>query len=266
MKFTNIDLDNLIPESLESVSRLERRSFMKIGLAITGVFAGGRILSAVSNFSEVFASTTDFVEKYPYRPHYSMVVRQGLCIDCEQCIAACKKTNDVPDYGYRTRILTKITSDAIGRKREFMPILCNHCNSAPCTRACPTRATYKDKNNGIVMMDSKKCIGCKMCVLACPYEARYFNEERHAIDKCNFCYDTRLSKGEKLTACSNICPTGARMFGDISDPDNVVFKMVHQIEKDVWVLRPESGTKPNVFYMKATRSSPWELRRQAGSR
>jgi Fe-S-cluster-containing dehydrogenase component len=266
MKFKHIDLNNLIPESLDSISTLERRSFMKIGLAITGVFAGGRILSAVSNVSEAFASSTDFVEQYPYRPHYSMVVRQGLCIDCEQCIAACKKTNDVPDYGYRTRILTKIVSDAIGRKREFIPTLCNHCNSAPCTRACPTKATYKDKNNGIVMMDTKKCIGCKMCVLACPYEARYFNEERHAIDKCNFCFDTRLSKGEKLTACANICPTGARMFGDISDPDNVIFKMVHQIEKEVWVLRPEAGTKPNVFYMKATRSSPWDLRRQAGAR
>lgn len=266
MKLTNIDPDKLISEGLDSVSKIERRSFLKMGLVITGVFAGGRILSAVSNVSEAFASTTDFVEQYPYRPHYSMVVRQGLCIDCERCLAACKKTNDVPDYGYRTRILTKIVSDAIGRQREFMPILCNHCNSAPCTRACPTKATYKDKKNGIVMMDVRKCIGCKMCILACPYEARYYNEERRAIDKCNFCYDTRLSKGEKLTACANACPTGARMFGDISDPDNVVFKMVHQIEKQVWVLRPESGTKPNVFYMKATRSSPWELRRQADAR
>lgn len=266
MKFRKINLDKLIPESLDSITTMERRHFLKMGLVITGVFAGGRILSLVSNVNEAFASTTEFVEKYPYKPHYSMVIRQGLCIDCEQCLAACKKTNDVPEYGYRTRILTKIVSDAIGRQREFIPILCNHCNSAPCTRGCPTKATYKDKRNGIVMMDVTKCIGCKMCILACPYEARYYNEERRAIDKCNFCYDTRLSKGEKLTACANICPTGARMFGDISDPDNVVFKMVHQIEKQVWVLREEAGTKPNVFYMKATRSSPWELRRQAESR
>lgn len=266
MKLDKIDLDNLKEENLDSVTGLERRAFLKIGLAITGVYAGGRLLSVVSKVNEAFASTTDFVEKYPYKPHYSMVVRQGLCIDCELCIQACKKTNDVPDYGYRTRILKKVVTDAVGRQREFIPILCNHCNAAPCCRACPTKATYKDKKNGIVMMDSKKCIGCKMCILACPYEARYFNEERHAIDKCNFCYDTRLSKGETLTACSNVCPSGARMFGDISDPDNVVYKMVHQIEKQVWVLRPESGSKPNVFYMKATRSSPWELRRQADAR
>lgn len=266
MKLNKIDLDNLQKENSSLITGLERRTFLKMGLAITGVFAGGRILAVVSNVSEAFASTTDFVRQYPYNPHYSMVVRQGLCIDCEQCIKACKETNEVPDYGYRTRIMKKVVTDAVGRQREFIPILCNHCNEPPCCRGCPTKATYKDKKNGIVMMDSKKCIGCKMCILACPYDARYFNEERHAIDKCNFCYDTRLSKGEKLTACADACPTGARMFGDMSDPDNVVFKMVHQIEKQVWVLRPESGSKPNVFYMKATRSSPWDLRRQADVR
>lgn len=266
MKLTDIDLDHLKGEGLDSVTKLERRTFLKMGLVITGVFVGGRILSAVSNLNKAFASTTDFIEKYPYKPHYSMVIRQGLCIDCEECLEACKKTNSVPDYGYRTRILEKIVSDAIGRQREFMSILCNHCNEPPCCRACPTKATYKNKNNGIVMMDNKKCIGCKTCILACPYEARYFLEEKHTIDKCNFCFDTRLSKGKKLTACSHICPTGARMFGDISNPENVVYKMVHQIEKQVWVLRPESGSKPNVFYMKATRSSPWELRRQVEAR
>ncbi|MBW2467534.1 MAG: 4Fe-4S dicluster domain-containing protein [Deltaproteobacteria bacterium] len=266
MKFPKMDFEGLKKESPALISSQERRNFLKMGLAITGVYAGGQILSVVSRVNEVYASTTEFLKKYPYKPHYSMVVRQGLCIDCEQCISACKETNNVPDYGYRTRILTKVVTDAIGRQREFIPTLCNHCNEPPCTRACPTKATYKNKVNGIVMMESKKCIGCKMCVLACPYEARYFNDEKRAIDKCNFCYDTRISKGEKLTACSYICPTGARIFGDISNPDNVVYKMVHQIEKQVWVLRPESGSKPNVFYMKATRSSPWELRRQADAR
>lgn len=266
MKFPQIDLDNLKQESDDLITGFERRTFLKMGLAITGVYAGGRLLSVVSKVNEVFASTNNFLDKYPYSPHYSMMIRQGLCIDCEQCIQACKETNSVPDYGYRTRILTSVVSDAIGRQREFIPILCNHCNDAPCTRACPTKATYKDKENGIVMMDIRKCIGCKMCILACPYEARYFNDEKRAIDKCNFCYDTRISKGESLTACANVCPTGARIFGDISDPENVVYQMVHQIEKQIWVLRPEAGTKPNVFYAKATRSSPWELRRQANSR
>ncbi|MBF0329742.1 MAG: 4Fe-4S dicluster domain-containing protein [Nitrospirae bacterium] len=245
-----IDLDNLRKENLESLPDMERRSFLKMGLLVTGVFAGGSMLSVISNIDKVFASKAEMKEKYPYKPHYSMVIRQDRCIDCERCIEACSKTNNVAEYGYRTNILEKVTPDAIGQKREFIAVLCNQCNNAPCVRACPTKATYKDQTNGIVMMAQEKCIGCKVCVLACPYNARYFNEEKHAIDKCNFCYDSRLSKGYERTACSEACPAGVRVFGDLSNPDSDVYKLVHQIQRPVWVLREESGAKPNVFYTK----------------
>ena len=152
MKKLKIDLENLKNEGLASVSPMERREFLKIGLAITGVFAGGTLFSAVSNINRVFASPEEMAEKYPYKPHYSMVLRQSRCIDCERCVEACNKTNEVPDYGYRTRILERDVPDAIGMKREFIPVLCNHCNNPPCVRACPTKATTKDKKNGIVMM------------------------------------------------------------------------------------------------------------------
>lgn len=224
---------------------------MKIGLVVTGVFAGGTIISLVSNAKKVFASAGEFAEKYPYKPHYSMVIRQNLCIDCEKCLDACRTTNAVPSYGYRTEILEKEVPDAIGQKTVFIPVLCMQCNDPPCVRACPTKASYKDEKNGIVKIDGKKCIGCKVCMVGCPYNARYFNVETRTIEKCNFCFDTRLSKGEKLTACSAACPTGARTFGDISDPASEVYRMVHQLEKRVWVLRAEAGTKPNVFYMKS---------------
>ena len=250
MKFSKLDLENLKKENLDSVSMVERREFLKIGLVITGVFASGTILSAISNMNKVYASLEEAAEKYPYKPHYSMMIRQNRCIDCERCMEACIITNDVPEYGYRTMILQRDVPDAIGQKREFIPVLCNQCNNPPCVRACPVKATYKDKQNGIVMVNYKKCIGCKVCVMACPYNARYFNEEKHSIDKCNFCFDTRLSKGEKLTACAAACPAGVRIFGDLSEPDSEVYKLVHQIEKPVWVIRPEVGAKPNVFYMK----------------
>lgn len=250
MKKLKINLDELKNEGMASVSSMERREFLKIGLVVTGVFAGGTLFSAMSDINKVFASHEEMAEKYPYKPHYSMVLRQHRCIDCERCVDACNKTNEVPDYGYRTRIFERDVPDAIGMKREFIPVLCNHCNNPPCVRACPTRATTKDKTNGIVMMDYDKCIGCKSCMQACPYDARYFNEEKHAIDKCNFCIDTRLSKGEKLTACAAACPTGTRNFGDLSDPGSNVYKLVHQLEQPVWVLRPEVGANPNVFYMK----------------
>jgi protein NrfC len=212
---------------------------------------GGTILSLTSARSAASAiAPLPGKHNYPYKPHYAMVMRQNLCVDCELCMKACVETNHVPSYGWRTTILE--AAKPIGpdqRERIFMPILCNQCNEPPCVRVCPTVATYKDKTTGIVVMDSKKCIGCKTCMAACPYNARYFNEETRAVDKCNFCLDTRLAKGMKDTACVEACPAHVRVFGDISDPESEVYKLVHQPETTVWVLRPETGALPNVFYM-----------------
>lgn len=243
------DGDPVKRENRDPLSDKERRDFLKIGLVVTGIFAGGTVLSLVSNVRRVF-SPDAFRDEYPYKPHYSMVIRQDRCIGCERCMEACVSTNHVPGYGWRTRILQKEAPKAIGQKQEFIPILCNHCNNAPCVRTCPTKATYKDKTNGIVMMNEKKCIGCKSCMIACPYDARYFNEEKRAIDKCDFCFESRISKGNKLAACSEICPADVRIFGDLSDPGSRVYQMVHQLQKSVWVIREEAGSKPNVFYTK----------------
>lgn len=247
------ELEKLNNEGVEHLPSLERRTFLRAGLAITGLFMGGTILSLTSvRNAESAVGAMPKTEKYPYSPHYSMVMRQNLCVDCELCMDACVKTNHVPSYGYRTIILERTRE--IGPKQNetiFMPVLCNQCNEPPCVRVCPTVATYKDKTTGIVVMDSKKCIGCKTCMAACPYNARYFNEEVRAVDKCNFCFDTRLSKGMKDTACVEACPAKVRVFGDISDPNSEVYKLVHRPETTVWVLRPETGALPNVYYMNA---------------
>lgn len=237
-------------EGIDNISVDERRNFLKMGLAVTGVFCGGTIISAASAVNRVFASADDYANKYPYKPHYSMVLHVDKCIDCELCMDACVETNSVPDYGWRTMILEREKPNAIGQKREFLPVLCNQCNLPQCTRVCPTKATYKDNTHGIVMMNIKKCIGCMTCQLGCPYNARYFSEVFHAVDKCDFCYKTRLSAGEKTTACSAACPADVRIFGDLSDPSSPVYRTVHQLEKAVWVMRPKAGTKPNIYYTK----------------
>jgi len=246
MRFRKLKLDELEKQSLDSVSKYERRQFLKMGLAITGVFAGGSILSAVTTVDS--ADAVEFAEKYPYKPHYAMLIHQDRCIDCERCMAACVKTNEVPEYGYRTTILEKDDAEGVEQKRQFIPVLCNQCNKPPCVRACPTSATIKDPKTGVVIMRYERCIGCKTCMSACPYNARYFNEEKRAIDKCNFCLDTRLSKGETLTACAAACPAGVRIFGDLSDSESDVFKRIHTMRAAVWVQRPETGAMPNVFY------------------
>jgi len=248
MIFKTMDTEILFKGS-EEISAMDRREFLKIGLAITGVFAGGTIVSAVSAAEKIFPHGS-YAEKYPYKPHYSMVIRVDQCIGCRRCVSACIAANSVPNYGWRTMVLEKEVKDAIGQKLEFIPILCNQCNNPPCVRACPVRATYKDKTTGIVMMDNKKCIGCKICMAACPYNARYYNEEKGAIDKCDFCFESRLSRGEKNTACSVACPADVRVFGDLSNPQDRVDQLIHQLQKPVWVLKKETDAKPNIFYMK----------------
>lgn len=245
------DLEKLENEGAENLPSEERRRFLRFGLAVTGVFVGGSVLSLTSaRKAQSDMGPVPATGAFPYKPHYTMVIRQNRCIDCERCLEACAKTNNVPSYGYRTTILQREREIERGAKeRVFMPVLCNHCNRPPCVRVCPTTATYKDKKNGIVMMDYKRCIGCKTCMEACPYNARYFKEENRAIDKCNFCYDTRLSKGESKTACAAACPAGVRIFGDLTDYDSEAYKLIHMPDKVVWVLRPETGAMPNVFYM-----------------
>lgn len=246
------DLEKLENEGIETLPSEERRRFLQFGLTVTGVFLGGSVLSLTSaQPARAALSGGANTPSFPYKPHYTMVMRQNHCVDCEKCKDACVATNHVPPYGYRTTILERernIGPDS--KERIFMPVLCNHCNRPPCVRVCPTTATFKDKENGIVQMDYKRCIGCKTCMAACPYNARYFNEETRAIDKCNFCVDTKLKEsGGKITACAEACPANVRVFGDLTDPSSEAYQLIHAPEKVVWVLRPETGALPNVFYM-----------------
>jgi protein NrfC len=141
---------NLKNEGVEQVPDETKREFLKIGLIITGVLAGGSLFSVVSRVAEGLASPEELHKSYPYKPHYSIVFKLDRCIDCELYMEACRKTNHVPDYGWRTMILRRYDESALDQKTMFMPILCNHCNNPPCVRACPTKATYKDKKTGIV--------------------------------------------------------------------------------------------------------------------
>ena len=244
------DLEQLESEDVNTLPSAERRKFLKMGLAVTGVYLSGSVLSLTSASKVHAAGVVPEAGKYPYNPHYSMVIREHLCIDCERCKDACVKTNHIPSYGFRTTILEKRHS--LGEDKFetiFVPVLCNHCNRPPCVRVCPTTATQEKATNSGGTDNPRRCIGCKTCMAACPYNARYFKEETRAVDKCNFCLDTRLSKGETTTACSEACPADVRIFGNLADPDSRVFQLLHSPKTKVWVLRPETGAIPNIFYI-----------------
>ncbi|MFC1827523.1 4Fe-4S dicluster domain-containing protein [Thermodesulfobacteriota bacterium] len=234
------------------VSLEERRRFLRLGLKITGIIAGGSMLSLVPAkraASELLGASV--AGTYTYEPHYAMLIYNDRCIDCERCVEACNHTNNVPSYGYRITILNRKKTGVAASKfiREFLPVLCNQCNRPPCVRVCPTKATFKDKKNGIVMMKESLCVGCKACMTACPYNARYYNRDRESVDKCDFCYSRRLQNGELNTACVEACPADVLYFGDLSDQKSEIYNLLHKPEQEILVLRPESNSMPNVFYL-----------------
>jgi len=172
---------------------------------------------------------------------YAMVVDLRKCIGCHSCESACRDENNVPQGAYRTKVHSFLNRDG---KLKFFPRLCMHCDNAPCVNVCPTKASYR-REDGVLLIDYKKCIGCKYCMVACPYDARYINFSRKTADKCTFC-SHRVDKGLK-PACVDICPPKARVFGDLNDPKSKVSQLL--AKNDVNILKPELKTSPKVYYI-----------------
>ena len=143
------------------------------------------------------------------------------------------------------------------RELENNLFVCNHCNHPPCVTVCPTGATWKREEDGIVVVDPDLCIGCKYCILACPYDARFLNPVTGAADKCDFCLH-RVEKG-LVPSCVNTCVGGARIFGDLGDPDSDISKLI--ANNRVSVLRGEMGTFPNVYYIDADHTDELDAKR-----
>ncbi|MBI3924844.1 MAG: 4Fe-4S dicluster domain-containing protein [Armatimonadetes bacterium] len=197
---------------------------------------------------------------------YAMLVDVRKCIGCGSCVRACAAENDVPPGHFRTWIErytvyangdVKIDSPNGGydgfdredgedevRKAFFVPKLCNHCAATPCVQLCPVAASYISPD-GVVLVDEDRCIGCGYCIQACPYGSRFMHPERHIASKCTFCYH-RVTRGLR-PACVEACPTGARMFGDLKDPDDEVARIL--VTEEVHVLKPELLTKPVTKYL-----------------
>ncbi|MFT9486758.1 MAG: sulfate reduction electron transfer complex DsrMKJOP subunit DsrO [Tepidibacillus sp.] len=180
------------------------------------------------------------------KKRYAMVVDVAKCSGCDACTIACKVENNVPDGVFRTWVKEIEVGTFPDVKRAKLPRLCNHCEEAPCEKVCPVEATWHTED-GTILIDYDRCIGCKYCITACPYEARYVNSLTKTVDKCTFCYH-RVEEGLE-PACVATCVSGARIFGDLNDPDSLVHQLV--ATKNTQVLKPEMGTKPQVYYIDA---------------
>jgi Fe-S-cluster-containing dehydrogenase component len=177
---------------------------------------------------------------------YAMTIDLSLCVGCAACAVACKMENEVPPGGFRLWIRERELGVFPDLVVEFRPEQCLHCQNPPCVPVCPTGASYQ-REDGLVLVDPKKCIACGACVAACPYEARYLHPQGY-VDKCTFCAH-RLDKGQ-LPACVETCPTNCRAFGDLDDPESPVVKALKEAGR-VDVLRGELGTRPKLFYLNA---------------
>ncbi|MBI4743924.1 MAG: 4Fe-4S dicluster domain-containing protein [Actinobacteria bacterium] len=175
---------------------------------------------------------------------YAMVLDLRRCIGCHACHVACKSENEVPFGVFRTHVRYYERGEYPDTKLYFLPVLCNHCKHPACVRVCPTGASWK-RDDGIVLVDYDKCIGCKYCMAACPYGVRFIHPEKQVADKCTFCVH-RVDAGI-APSCVNTCIGRARIFGDMNDPNSEVAKLI--ATNPVTVLKPEKGTYPTVFYI-----------------
>jgi Fe-S-cluster-containing dehydrogenase component len=196
----------------------------------------------------------------------ALVIDLNVCVGCHACVTSCKQWNTSGSAGpladerpyaanptgtFFNRVQTYEAGAFPATETVHLPKSCLHCEDPPCVPVCPTGASYKRKEDGIVLVDYDKCIGCKYCAWACPYGARELDEERQVMTKCTLCvdriYDELLPKEDRKPACVKACPTGARLFGDVKDPDSEVSKAIR--ERGGYQLMPEWETNPANQYL-----------------
>lgn len=241
-----------------------RREFLSRGtVLVVGTAA------AMAGLDHVLAGTPEQAPDYDAFAHWwAMAIDIERCIGCGNCVRACKQENDVPlePYYFRTWVERYHVADGIGEhpqvdspnggydgfderyagsdgKTFFVPKLCNHCAHSPCVQVCPVGATFESPD-GVVLVDKNYCLGCRYCVQACPYGCRFIDPRTNTVDKCDLCYH-RITRG-LTTACCEVCPTAARMLGDLKDPHDPIHAFLKG--KKVQVLKPQMATGSKTYY------------------
>ena len=206
--------------------------------------------------------------KIPPAKKLGLVIDLDICVGCQACAVNCKEWNtsghagpltDIDPYGadpkgvWFNRIHTfEAVDNATGASRTVhFPKSCLHCEDAPCVTVCPTGASYKREEDGIVLVNADTCIGCKLCSWACPYGAREYDETDGVMKKCTLCvdriYNEEIPEESRAPACVTTCPAGARHFGDLNDPTSAIAQIVET--RGGFALMPEQGTKPVNRYL-----------------
>jgi molybdopterin-containing oxidoreductase family iron-sulfur binding subunit len=243
-----------------TMATLERRAV----LGLAGALAAGVTLAPGMT---LLAAPAERTEASAGR-RWAMLIDTTQCAaNCTACLTACRKENNVPLFGEPSRDIHWIRKVEIRDKDQrrptvSLPVLCNHCENPPCVHVCPTEASFIRKD-GIVLVDEHRCIGCRYCIIACPYKARslvYHETKRGAesnpnvpirskgvVEKCTFCVH-RLDNGQE-PACVEACKgegKGAMLFGDLNDPRSEIAKRLRTVATKT--MRPDLGLKPRIYY------------------
>ena len=213
----------------------------------------------------------------------ALVIDLNVCVGCHACVTSCKQWNtsgsagplvDENPYGadptgtFFNRVMSFEVGEYPATQTVHFPKSCLHCEEPPCVPVCPTGASYKRPEDGIVLVDHDKCVGCNYCSWACPYGVRELDEQRKVMTKCTLCvdriHDAALPPAERRPACVISCPTSARLFGDVHDPDSEVSVAIR--ERGGYPLMPEAGTQPANHYLPrrlhGDTTRPEQLRRE----
>ncbi len=181
---------------------------------------------------------------------YGFIIDNRKCIGCHACTTACKSEHDVAIGVNRTYVKQVEKGEFPNTRRVFSVMRCNHCTDAPCVEICPVEALHI-REDGIVDFDNNRCIGCKSCMQACPYDALYIDPENNTAAKCNYCAH-RVDVGRE-PACVSVCPEHAIIAGDMHNPDTEISQLLAR--QAVKVRKPEKGTNPNLFYIDGDEAS-----------
>jgi len=192
---------------------------------------------------------------------YGFVIDQRKCIGCHACTVACKEENQVPLGVNRTWVKYIEKGTFPDTRRYFSVMRCNHCDNAPCVTICPTVALYR-RPDGIVDFDGDRCIGCKSCMQACPYDALYIDPETQTAAKCHYC--AHRVEVALAPACVIVCPVQAIVPGDLDDPGSGIARLV--ATQQATVRKPEQGTRPKLFYLGADEAALRPAMQEAGDR
>ena len=202
----------------------------------------------------------------PPAKRLGLVIDLDTCVGCHACAVSCKEWNtggfaapltDTDPYGaepdgvWFNRVHAFEVGEGATGRTVYFPKSCLHCDEPACVTVCPTGASYKREEDGIVLVDEDRCIGCKLCSWACPYGAREYDAFEGVMKKCTLCidriYNENLEEVDRVPACVSTCPVSARHFGDFNDPDSDVSRLT--AERGGFDLMPESGYRPVNKYL-----------------